>query len=115
VQAKTFDAFLKENTDVAAREIDLLWIDIQGHEGHFFKGAKDFFRERKIPVINEFWGYGINRSGMSPNEYRQIIGETFSDFYHYTAGGYELKSISEIEKLFAIYRKPREIANIILI
>jgi len=115
VEAKTFDRFLQENKQVNSAEIDLFWIDIQGHEGHFFKGAQNFFRERKVPVVNEFWGYGIGRSGMSKDEYCQTVKETFSGFYHYTESGYKLKSISEIESLFGNYSKPREIANIILV
>lgn len=114
VKAKTFDSFLlEENFD--SGEIDLLWIDIQGHEGHFFKGAREFFRTRKVPVVNEFWGYGINRSGMSREEYCRIISETFSNFYIFTDGAFRLQSIAEIEGLFELFKKPREIANIILV
>lgn len=115
VEAKTFDAFLRENKNIASAEIDLCWIDIQGHEGHFFKGAKEFFRERKIPVINEFWGYGITRSGITREEYCRTIAETFSRFYYWTENEFQVKSTAEIEKLFDRYRQPREIASIILI
>lgn len=116
VQAKSFDSFAEEFLTAGEQEqIGLFWIDIQGHEGHFFKGAKEFFRRRKIPVINEFWGYGINRSGMRRDEYCQIIAQTFDEFYILTENGYQLRSISEIDRLFDRYRKPREIANIILV
>lgn len=115
VEAKTFDSFLSQNLVVNSEEIDLFWIDIQGHEGHFFKGARDLFKQNKIPVVNEFWGYGINRSGMTREEYCLVLGETFSGFYHLTENGYRLKSISEIEKLFDIYEKATEVGNIILI
>jgi FkbM family methyltransferase len=114
VEARTFDSFLAE-TKIDANEIDLLWIDIQGHEGHFFKGAREFFKARKIPVVNEFWGYGINRSGMSPEEYCLAVAENFSKFYLLTDDGFRLQSITEIKKLFERYKHPREIANIILI
>lgn len=114
VEARTFDAFLAENK-ISQNEIDLLWIDIQGHEGHFFKGAREFFNRRKIPVVNEFWGYGINRSGMSRAEYCRTIAETFSKFYIFTDGAFRLQSIAEIENLFDRFKRPREIANIILI
>lgn len=114
VKATKFDTFLLENK-VDQNEIDLLWIDIQGHEGHFFKGSQNFFRKRKIPVISEFWGYGIGRSGMSKTEYCDIVTGTFSKFYYLTEAGFQPKLISEIDLLFAKYSKPREIANIILI
>jgi FkbM family methyltransferase len=115
VEASSFDSFLRENKRVAAGEIDLCWIDIQGHEGHFFKGAKEFFRERKIPVINEFWGYGIQRSGITREAYCQTIAETFSRFYYWTENEFKVKSTAEIEKLFDRYSQPKEIASIILV
>ena len=88
IETKTFDTIFKERQDFKANEIDLLWLDIQGHEGHFFKGAKDFFSRRKIPCISEFWGYGIKRAGMTEEEYCQIIGQTFTKFYHYAEGSF---------------------------
>lgn len=115
VRASNFDSFLRENENVAAGEIDLFWIDIQGHEGHFFKGAREFFRQHKIPVINEFWGYGIQRSGVTREEYCRTIAETFTRFYYFTENEFKVKSTAEIEKLFDRYSKPREIASIILI
>ncbi|HLL99665.1 MAG TPA: FkbM family methyltransferase [Pyrinomonadaceae bacterium] len=116
VEAKTFDSFLPENEAAASpREIDLFWIDIQGHEGHFFKGARRFFQEHKVPVINEFWGYGILRSGMTREEYCRVVGETFEKFYYWTENEFQVKSTTEIEKLFDKFGKPREIASIILV
>jgi FkbM family methyltransferase len=115
VEARTFDSFLRENERIAANEIDLFWIDIQGHEGHFFKGAREFFRKHKIPVINEFWGYGILRSGITREEYCETVCETFTRFYYWTENEFQVKSTAEIEKLFDRYSKPREIASIILV
>ncbi|HEX8371020.1 MAG TPA: FkbM family methyltransferase [Pyrinomonadaceae bacterium] len=114
VEAKTFDAFLRENKTIEPNEIDLFWIDIQGHEGHFFKGAQEFFRKYKIPVINEFWGYGILRSGITREEYCETVQSTFEKFYYWTENEFQVKSTTEIEKLFDRYGKPREIASIIL-
>lgn len=115
VEARAFDSFLRENKHVAPDEIDMFWIDIQGHEGHFFKGARRFFQKRKIPVINEFWGYGILRSGITREEYCRIVGETFERFYYWTENEFQVKSTTEIEKLFDQFAKPREIASIILV
>lgn len=114
VRAARFDTFLTENA-VDPDEIDLLWIDIQGHEGHFFKGAEKFFERRKVPVISEFWGYGIGRSGMSAKEYGEIAARTFSRFFVLNGNRYESKPIAEIETLFETHSKPREIANLILV
>ncbi|MDQ3798375.1 MAG: FkbM family methyltransferase [Acidobacteriota bacterium] len=115
VEAKTFDAFLRENNRIEPGEIDLFWIDIQGHEGHFFKGAREFFQKHKIPVINEFWGYGILRSGITREEYCGVVRETFRRFYYWTENEFQVKSTTEIESLFDRHGKPREIASIILV
>lgn len=115
VKAKTFDAFLRENKNIRPGEIDLFWIDIQGHEGHFFKGAQAFFREHRIPVVNEFWGYGILRSGVTREEYSKNVRETFTKVYYWTDGEFQVQSTAEIEKLFDRYSRPREIASIILV
>lgn len=115
VEAKTFDRFLRENKNIEPDEIDLFWIDIQGHEGHFFKGAREFFQKHRIPVVNEFWGYGILRSGITREEYCETIRETFTQVYYWTENEFKVKSTAEIENLFERYNKPREITSIILV
>jgi FkbM family methyltransferase len=113
IKAKTFDSFLQEQK-ISDDEISLIWIDAQGHEGHFFLGAKAFFKRRKVPVMSEFWAYGIERSGISGSEYCSILAQTFSRFYLLTDKGFELKSISEIEGLFKTGHDPRKIGSLIL-
>ena len=115
VPAEKFDSFIARAYADAASDIDMFWIDIQGHEGHFFSGAREFFRKRHVPVVNEFWGYGIARSGMSREEYCATVRDIFSKFYLLTENGYEERAIEEIDSLFEKYRKPREIASFILV
>jgi FkbM family methyltransferase len=40
----------------------LLWMDIQGYEGFALLGGKELLKSR-IPLIIEFWPYGMKRSG----------------------------------------------------
>ena len=114
VEASTFDSFL-DKTGEASEVIDLLWMDIQGHEGHFFSGAREFFGRRRVPVVNEFWGYGIGRSGMSRDQYCTLVTQTFSELYLFTEHGYEPRPILDIDSFFDKFSRPREIANVILI
>ena len=113
VHSRSFDSVLREAGN--ADDIDMFWIDIQGHEGRFFAGAREFFKGRHVPVVNEFWGYGIARSGMSREEYCEVVQETFSKFYLHTEDGYQEKPIAEIDSLFDKYQRPREIASFILV
>jgi len=113
VQARTFDSFLKQKK-LLADDVSLIWIDTQGHEGYFFLGAQDFFKRKKVPVVSEFWAYGIERSGISSSDYCKILSETFSRFYLLTNKGFELKSIKDIEELFENRDNPRKIESLIL-
>jgi len=46
------------------RENTLVWIDVQGHEGHLFEGAKRIFHSKSCPyIVTEFYPYGLIRSG----------------------------------------------------
>lgn len=115
VEATTFAGFLQSRQNLDENEIDLLWLDIQGHEGHFFKGAESFFKARKVPCVSEFWGYGIKRAGMTQNEYCAILKTVFTHFYHYADGKFETREIDEIVNLFEADENPRRIENVIFV
>lgn len=114
VPAKRFDTFLEEN-EIDPDQIDLLWMDVQGHEGHFFRGAENFLARGAVPVISEFWGYGIGRSGMSKQEYCDVVEKTFSKLFVLNGERYEPVPISEIGRLFETHSRPREIASLLFI
>jgi FkbM family methyltransferase len=42
--------------------VSLAWLDAQGHEGQILAGASCLLRS-SIPVVTEFWPYGLKRSG----------------------------------------------------
>ncbi len=42
-------------------DIDLVWIDAQGHEGHILDGAERL-ATAGIPVVTEYWPYGLRRA-----------------------------------------------------
>lgn len=113
VRSRTLDSVMKEH-QVDPDTIEMIWLDIQGHEGHFFAGAREFFRARRVPVVSEFWGYGIDRSGMSREEYCQIVSATFRTMYFHGVEGFRSEPASDIGRLFEHFSKPREIASIIL-
>ena len=114
VSARTLDNFMSEHA-IEEQAIDLVWIDVQGHEGHFFQGGKGFLGRNKVPVVSEFWGYGIDRSGISVEEYCDTVKRTFSSFFQFDSGEFIERPIVEIRSLFAQYSKPREIANLIFV
>lgn len=58
----------------------LLWVDVQGHEGRVFSGGHSLLRG-KVPVVAEIWPYGILRSGMSLEEFHDIVRGLWECFW----------------------------------
>jgi FkbM family methyltransferase len=53
---------LLEEYGLAPQDLGLVWIDTQGHEGHALAGAQQLI-SAKVPIVAEFWPYGLQRSG----------------------------------------------------
>jgi len=47
---------------VADVDVALIWLDVQGHEGHVLAGARELLA-RGVPVVSEFWPYALTRAG----------------------------------------------------
>lgn len=114
VPVKTLDRFLSENPPVRGERVRLAWVDIQGHEGQFFRGARQFLR-RGIPVVAEFWPYGIDRSGTSRRELCEILSELFSHFYVLGIEPERRLPICDAASLFRMYPGPRDMCTVVLL
>lgn len=69
------------DTLVASGEIDLhaidvVWMDVQGHEGHVLAGAERLL-ESDIPVMTEYWPYGLRRAG-GLDRFHALVARSFS-------------------------------------
>jgi FkbM family methyltransferase len=113
VPVRTLDGAL-EAAHVNRDELRLAWVDIQGHEGQFFQGARATLA-RGIPVVSEFWPYAILRSGMSRGEYMRTVAELFTHFYHLTDAGVDKLPIAHLDAFFVRYAAPKENAQVILV
>jgi FkbM family methyltransferase len=58
VPSSTIDALCSNLLD----EDVLLWMDTQGFEGFVLQGSRKFL-DRRVPLVLEFWPYGMKRSG----------------------------------------------------
>ena len=114
VPVKTLDSFFDERMHRSLEKLSLIWVDIQGHEGYFFRGARRVL-DRGAPVVSEFWPYGIKRSGMSLSDYSRIVNDMFTHFYHFSDGQFEKMEIGRIDELYKIYETPREFSQIIFV
>jgi FkbM family methyltransferase len=73
VQARRLDSLLDTGEiDIAA--IDLMWMDVQGHEGQVLRGAE---RLTGIPIVTEYWPYGLRRTG-ALDAFHELIADRFS-------------------------------------
>jgi FkbM family methyltransferase len=114
VPVRTLDGALAD-ARVDPGDVRLAWVDIQGHEGQFFQGARRLLACGAVPVVSEFWPYAILRSGMTQADYVRTVSELFTHFYHLTDDGVEKLPIARIDALFARYAAPKENTQVILV
>jgi FkbM family methyltransferase len=107
VGARTLDGLMAEIAELRDDRVELVWIDIQGHEGYFFQGARHFLG-RNIPVVSELWPYGIGRSGMPRYDFCRTVSGLFTHFYALNDEPPRKRPISEIENAFDRWNRPRE-------
>ena len=98
------------DTEIARNGIDinelvLIKCDSQGSEGHVFRGASSLLGRRQVPWVIEFWPYGLQRSGITPDEMNAIIRKYYSTFIEFGEGGQvqPVKPVDMFETLYAKY------------
>ncbi len=109
VPGETFDHFFQEH----AHRVDAIWVDIQGHEGHFFRGAQGALK-RGIPVITELWPYGLARAGTTREELVEILSQFFSHFWVIGNEQFRRSEIGQLAQLFDVYSGPRSFGLVFL-
>jgi FkbM family methyltransferase len=70
----------------------LIWIDVQGYEGHVLTGAKNILKN-KTPLVIEFWPYGLNRTSGLPLLISSL--SQYKGFYDLASPG-EFHDINEL-------------------
>jgi len=114
VEGKTLDQVFAGIPGLTAEETALVWVDIQGHEGHFFEGAKRTLGCR-IPVVAELWPYGVLRSGLSAARFLDVVSGLFSHFYLLSDREVAKQPIRRIDGLFHQYGEPRQWCQVALV
>jgi len=71
VDVVSIDTFMSEST-----EVDFIKIDIQGYDYYAIKGMqKTISRSRSISIFGEFWPYALDKAGVSPHKYLELLSE----------------------------------------
>lgn len=103
VPSTTFDA-LVESGRIRLAESGIVWIDVQGHDGHVLEGARSL-RETRIPVVIEFWPYGLERSG-GLERLERIIARDYDCFVDLRSRTPERQAVGQIGALRESIRAP---------
>jgi FkbM family methyltransferase len=96
-----------------AEKCSLIWMDVQGFEGHILSGAKSVLN-RDIPLCLEFWPYGLVRSGGDRLLIENLLG-SFGHFYDLREKSPVKRRIEEISNLFDRLKKSTNSSDILLV
>ena len=113
VPVRRLDDVLAEHP-AGASDVRLIWLDIQGHEGQFFEGARDTIG-RGIPVVSEFWPYGILRSGMTRTAYLRTVCDLFTHVYVLAGERIERTPVASIDALFDTCAAPKGMREVVFV
>jgi len=114
VPARGLDDLLAELPADRTRDIALVWMDVQGHEGHVLRGARQLL-SRGVPVVAEFWPYGLARSGTSRAEFLDLVGQHFATYWVIREGRAVRHPIGELDRLFDELPGPNDFENLIFV
>jgi FkbM family methyltransferase len=71
---------LPEVRDFGLASPSLMWIDVQGYEGHVFKGGGSLLK-KGLPTVSEIWPYGILRAGMPLADFIDTVSAIWTDYW----------------------------------
>jgi FkbM family methyltransferase len=77
VRAASLDS-LADAGEIDFGNVDLVWMDAQGHEGHILRGGSKLLAS-SIPVVTEYWPYGLRRAG-GLDTFHELIAANYSHF-----------------------------------
>jgi FkbM family methyltransferase len=102
IRTVTCDQIIDREFSHLANRIGLVWMDIEGHEGHFLAGAETTLATG-VPVVSEFYPLAIERSGMSRGGYRRRVEKHFTHVCVLENGQFIERPVSTVAGLFDEY------------
>ena len=101
VESKPLDELLKDVPAAYTDDLRLIWIDVQGHEGQAFRGARKAL-STGVPVVAEIWPYGVRRAGISSDEFCQLTDELWTEAWVEKNGTFKRCPVAEVAMLFDV-------------
>lgn len=112
VPVRRLDDFL-DAASISLKEVRLLWMDVQGHEKHVLEGAAKVL-DAGVPVVAEFWPYGLARAGVSPGEFSAFVALRFSRYWDLREAAPAARPAGEIATLFARHSHFKSFTDLLL-
>jgi FkbM family methyltransferase len=116
VQVRRLDG-LVQSGEVDGAAVGLVWLDVQGHEGHVLAGARDLLASG-VPVVTEFWPSAMRRAG-GLEAFHDVVRSCFARVFDVRAaqeeGRPEAVPGAHIEDLTERYAEPAAFTDLLLL
>jgi len=113
VPVDTLDHALAK-TGVDARDVSLIWMDIQGFEAECLAGARATLAAG-MPVIMEFWPYGLARAGTSREAFLRLARSCFSRAIRLLDDGTVPMSLDDVGALYDEVHRPNKMTMLLFL
>ncbi len=116
VPVRRLDALAEEGAFDPA-SLGLIWLDVQGHEGHVLAGATGVLSSG-IPLVTEFWPDALERAG-GFGLFGEVVRSCYTRVVDVRAtqevGAAEVLPISRIDELAERYADPAAFTDLLLL
>jgi FkbM family methyltransferase len=91
--------FTIQSLGIDPKEIKLVWMDVQGHEGHILQGAQSLIATG-VPVVFELWPYGLRSAGTDLEWFIEFVTSRFTRLWDLNADDPQELPIASIRQMF---------------
>lgn len=91
--------FTIQSLGIDPKEIRLLWMDVQGHEGHILQGAQSLIATG-VPLVFELWPYGLRSAGTNIEWFIEFVINRFTCLWDLSSDDPEELPVSSIRQMF---------------
>jgi FkbM family methyltransferase len=102
IRVERLDDLLNREDRFGLRSVGLLWMDVQGFEGHVLRGSQGLLAQG-VPVELEFWPYGMERAGTTPEAFLRLLAGPFARFIDLRDPDERVLPIAAVRDLYARY------------